>query len=176
MQRSNTTTFDRDIEWGGDVCPVNAEVKAEFGFTVIEAAYEYAFLKRDRYELDGSIGLHFTSLDAPLKTRVGALSGGISNSAGVDAPLPVIGLRGMWNLSHDFWQDATAQFFALSIDEYDGSQQDYRVLMTRQPKKWLGVGLGYNRFKVDMDVEKDSFNGPLDWTYSWPMIFYSASF
>ena len=70
----------------------------------------------------------------------------------------------------------TAQYFALSIDDIDGSLQDYRGLVTWQPRKWLGVGLGYNRFTLDVDVDKDDFNGSLDWTYSGPMIFYSASF
>jgi len=50
------------------------------------------------------------------------------------------------------------------------------VLVTWQPKKWLGVGLGYNRFSVDVDVDGDNFNGSLDWTYSGPMAFYSVSF
>jgi len=180
MSRDNSRTFDRDIEWGGDVYPVNAKIDAEFSFTVIEAAYEYAFVKRDRYELDGSIGLHYTMLDSSLKARAessgGTLTRDISNSANADLPLPVIGLRGIWDLTHNFWLDATAQYFALSIDEYDGNLQDYRVLVTWQPKKWLGIGFGYNRFSVDVDVEKDKFNGSLDWTYSGPMVFYSASF
>jgi hypothetical protein len=180
MSRENSRTFDRDIEWGGDIYPVDAQIDAEFSFTVIEAAYEYAFLKRDRYELDGSIGLHYTQLDSSLSARAeysgGTLTEDISNSANADLPLPVLGLRGIWDLTHNFWLDATAQFFALSIDEYDGSLQDYRVLVTWQPKKWLGIGLGYNRFKVDVDVDKSDFYGSLDWTYSGPMIFYSASF
>lgn len=180
MSRSNSRTFERDIEWGGDIYPATAKVSSEFSFTVIEAAYEYAFVKRDRYELDGSIGLHYTMLDSSLKAKAessgGTLTGDISNSGSLDLPLPVIGLRGMWDLTHNFWLDATAQYFALSIDEYDGNLQDYRVLVTWQPKKWLGVGFGYNRFKVDVDVEKDKFNGSLDWTYSGPMLFYSASF
>jgi hypothetical protein len=29
---------------------------------------------------------------------------------------------------------------------------------------------------MDVDVEKDRFDGSLDWTYSGPMLFYSASF
>lgn len=180
MSRDNTTTIDEEFEWGGDVYPVDAKVKAEFKFTVIEAAYEYAFLKRDNYELDASIGLHYTSMDASLKaeaaTSGGTLTADIDNSASVDAPLPVIGLRGMWNLSHNFWLDATAQFFALSIDDYDGNLQDYRVLLTWQPRKWAGIGVGYNRFSVDVDVDKTDFNGSLDWTYSGPIIYYSASF
>ena len=180
VSRDNSTTFDRDIEWGSDVYPVVAEVDVELSFTVIEVAYEYAFLKRDNYELDASFGLHYTdissSLEARAETSGGSLEESISNSASVAAPLPVLGLRGIWNLSHDFWLDATAQFFALSFDNIDGNLQDYRVLVTWQPKKWLGIGLGYNRFEVDVDVEKDRFDGSLDWTYSGPMIFYSASF
>jgi len=180
MSRDNSRSFDRDIEWGGDVYPVGAKVDAEFSFTVIEVAYEYSFMRRDNYELDASIGLHYTDLSSSLKAKAeasgGTLTGDISNSASVAAPLPVIGLRGIWDLSHNFWLDATAQFFALSIDQYDGNLQDYRVLVTWQPKKWLGIGLGYNLFSIDVDVDADRFNGSLDWTYSGPMLFYSASF
>ena len=38
MSRDNSRTFDRDIEWGGDIYPVDAKVDAEFSFTVIEVA------------------------------------------------------------------------------------------------------------------------------------------
>ncbi len=68
------------------------------------------------------------------------------------------------------------QYFALAIDEYDGNVQDYRLMLTWQPKSWLGLGVGYNMFKVDLDVEKDKFNGSLAWKYDGPMVFYSASF
>ena len=180
MSRDNSTTFDSDIEWGGDIYPVNARIDAEYSFTVIEVAYEYAFLKRDNYELAGSVGLHYTDMSASLRARAetsgGTLDEDVSNSASVAAPLPVIGLRGIWDLSHNFWLDASAQFFALSIDEYDGNLQDYRVLVTWQPKDWLGIGLGYNQFSVDVDVDSSNFEGSLDWTYRGPMIFYSASF
>jgi len=90
--------------------------------------------------------------------------------------LPVFGLRGLWQLPHNFYIDASAQYFALSIDEYDGSVTDYKVVVTWQPKPWLGIGLGYNQFGVDVDVDADNFNGSLDWTYRGPMLFYSAVF
>jgi hypothetical protein len=180
VSRENSKTLDRDIEWGGEVYPVNAKVDAEFQFSVLEAAYEYSFLHRDNYELAGSVGLHYTTLDASLKAKAegsgGAVTEDISRSGSVDLPLPVLGLRGIWSLSHGFWLDATAQFFALSIDEYDGNLQDYRVLVTWQPKSWLGVGVGYNQFSVDVDIDKDNFNGSLDWTYRGPIVYYSASF
>ena len=74
------------------------------------------------------------------------------------APLPVIGLRGLWALPRDFWLDLSAQYFALEIDEYDGSMVNLRAIVLWQPKQpWLGIGLGYDRFAVDLNVAKDRF-------------------
>ena len=70
----------------------------------------------------------------------------------------------------------SAQFFALSIDEYDGHLQSYRASLTWQPRSWLGIGVGYNLFSVDMAVENDDLDGALDWIYGGPMVFYRASF
>lgn len=178
---SKTRTLDEEIDWGDVTYPVDAEVKAEFDFDIYELAYEYAFLRRDNYELSGTVGLHWTTMSLALKGEASIVggqpvSGSVRQEGSVDLPLPVFGLRGLWHLSSDFWIDASAQYFALSIDEYDGSVQDYRVAVLWQPKPWLGVGLGYNQFNVDVDVEQNRFDGSLDWTYKGPVIFYSASF
>ena len=180
FSRSKTKTIDEEIEWGDETFPVDAKLTMDHDFYVIEAVYDYSFLRRENYELGASIGLHYFDFDVTLKGRVES-SGETTDvdrkeSASIGLPAPVIGLRGLVSLTHDFWLDASAQFFALSIDEYDGNLQDYRVFVTWQPKKWLGVGAGYNRFKVDVDIEKNSFNGNLDWIYDGPMLFYSVSF
>lgn len=178
--RSQSTILDRDIDWGDETFPLHAKVNGEFNFDVYELAYEYAFLRRDTYELGGTIGLHYTDLSLSMAAKAAASSGtlqtDIKKEGSVGAPLPVIGLRGLWQLPRDFWVEAHAQFFAISIDEYDGNLQDYKVMVTWQPKKWLGIGLGYNRFSVDVDVDADKFNGSLDWTYEGPMLSYSAVF
>jgi hypothetical protein len=178
--RDSSRTLEEEIDWGDETFPVNVRTRAEFSFSVYELAYEYAFLRRENYEVSGSFGLHYTELELALSAKVetsgGALQGDIKESGDVGAPLPVIGLRGLWALPYNFWIDAQAQYFALSIDEYDGSLTDLRLMVSWQPKTWLGIGIGYNQFTVDVDVEKDRFDGSLDWTYKGPMIFYSASF
>lgn len=173
-------TLDEDIEWGGEIYPINAKVSSEFKFDVYELAYEYAFLRRESYEVSGTIGLHYTDLSLALAAKAstsnGTLTGDVRKEASVGAPLPVIGLRGVWSLPYNLWLDAFAQYFALSIDEYDGSLTDYKIMLTWQPKKWVGLGIGYNQFGVDVDVDKTSFRGSLDWTYKGPMIQYSVVF
>jgi hypothetical protein len=178
--RSKSRTLEEEINWGEETFPVNAKVDGKFDFDVYELAYEYALLRRDTYELSGTIGLHYTELSLSLAAEAassgGTLTADIKEEGSVGAPLPVIGLRGLWQLPHHFWIDAQAQFFAISIDEYDGNLQDYKVMVNWQPKRWLGIGLGYNRFTVDVDVDADRFNGSLDWTYEGPMLSYSAVF
>jgi hypothetical protein len=178
--RSDKRSTSQDIDWGGEVIPLDTEVKAESSFDVYELAYEYAFVRGDDFEVAANIGLHYTdislTLAAKASTSGGSLDEDVKEEATLAAPLPVIGLRGTWALPYNFSIDASAQYFAVSIDEYDGSLQDYRIGVTWQPRKWLGVGLGYDRFSVDVDVEKDSFTGSLDWTYSGPMLYYSATF
>jgi hypothetical protein len=160
--------------------PVNVTVDAEFEFDVYELAYEYAFLRRDDFELSGTVGVHYTeialSLAAEESTSGGSLESNIREEGSVDAPLPVIGVRALWQLPHHFWIDAHAQYFALSIDDYDVNLQDYKLMVNWQPRKWLGIGLGYNRFEVDLGVDSNRFNGSLDWIYSGPMLSYSAVF
>lgn len=178
--RSKTKVLDEEIEWGDETFPVNAKLDLDNGWTVIEAVYDYSFVRRENYEIGASIGLHYFDFELDLKAK-GDASGQefdrvLKESASIGLPAPVIGVRGLWSLSHNFWIDAAVQFFALSLDEYDGNLQDYRLFVTWQPKPWVGVGVGYNRFKVDVDVDKNDFNGNLNWVYDGPMVFYSASF
>lgn len=177
---SRSTRLEEDISWGDVVYPASVEVGTDFEFDVFELAYERSLLLRDRYELSGTIGLHYTELTLAIEgegTIDGeSVAGRVRESGSVNAPLPVIGLRGLWRLTGPFWLDASAQFFYLSIDDYQGSLQDYRVAALWQPRRWMGIGIGYSQFTFDVDVEKEGFNGSLDWTYRGPLVFYSASF
>ena len=179
--RTESREFDREVEWDDEVFPVGTRIKGEVDFAVYQVAYEYLFLRREAWELGASIGVHYTTFETKLSATVdtgGGTGGSATRKADADlnAPLPVVGLHGTWGLGHDLWLDATAQFFSLSIDEYDGSLQDYRVGLVWQPKSWAGVGIGYNRFTVDVDVDTSGFKGALDWTYDGPIIYYSVMF
>jgi hypothetical protein len=177
---SASRVLEEDIIWGDDVYPVSARADLRFDFDIYQLAYEYAFLQRDNYEVTGGIGLHYTkfetSLSAKASTSGGTLDEDITSASDLDAPLPVIGLRGLWRLPHDFWVDAQVQLFALEYENIDGNLQDYRLSVIWQPKTWLGLGVGYNQLSIDVDVDKKRFDGEFDWDYKGPMIFYNASF
>jgi hypothetical protein len=178
--RSGSRTFEEDITWGGETFPASATIDGEFRFSIYELAYEYAFMRRESFELAASFGVHYTDYKATLGATVTATGGAadrrIEERGSIGAPLPVVGLRGTWLLSQTFSIDASGQFFALTYGDIDGDLQNYRVLLNWQPSRWVGVGIGYDHFSFDVDVDSSNFRGKMDWTYHGPMIFYSASF
>ena len=180
FSRDGSREADREIDWGGETIPVGTRVEGETGFDVYAVSYEYAFLRRETWELAANIGVHYADLSWRLAAQVDVPNDdndrSVDREASLGAPLPVIGLHGTWQLPYQISIDASALFFSLSIDEYDGSLQNYRIGVTWQPRKWLGVGVGYDQFSVDADVDKGSFKGSLDWTYKGPMIYYSVVF
>jgi hypothetical protein len=177
---SRTRTLKEDIEWGDDYILAGSSTTGKVGFSIAEVAYEYALKHKENMELALTAGIHYTTFEAKLTARldtsIGDQQGQLGGKASVDAPLPVFGARGMWRLGGDFYLDAMIQWFALSIDQYDGSLINYRGAVIWQPKQWVGIGAGYDVFNVDVDVKKKSFTGSMDWTYKGPQIFFNVGF
>jgi hypothetical protein len=178
--KSSTRTLERDIEWNGELIPVNASATGTLGFEIIELAYEYDFARSPDRDLVLSAGVHYTTFEATLRATLELPAGGGTETFGskssVDAPLPVFGARGMWRLGRNVYLDAQVQYFALAIDQYDGSLVNYRAALIWQPKKWIGIGAGYDSFNVDVKVDGDRLKGLLDWTYQGPQVFFNFAF
>jgi hypothetical protein len=179
--RSDSRTIDREIDFGGEVFPISTKVKGDLEYQIYELSYEYAFLRHDTYELSASIGAYYVGLDSKLSATISTPDGGtterqVSRDGSFDVPLPVLGLRGQWVFPYDLSLDVAGQYFTAAIDQYDGDLQNYRATLTWQPNRWLGLGVGYDWFSADLDVDSNKFKGTADWTFSGPMVYYSVSF
>jgi len=178
-----TKVLDRNIEWNGQLIPIDASVESDFSFYVAEVAYEYDFSKREDRELVLSAGLHYTAFSTRL-TGTFLTPGGSGGTTTVDSksslgvPLPVLGARGMWNLGGNWWLDGQAQFFFVNIDNIDGNIINYRAAVIWQPKQWLGFGVGYDSFGINVDAtgSGERLRGTLYWTYSGPQAFFNFAF
>lgn len=175
---STDRIIDETIVFDNVTYPINSTVHAEFDTDIIELAYEYSFVRRNNFEISGTVGLHNFSITTRLNAQASSNGTGVdlSSSAKGEGPLPVIGLRGIWALSDHFYFDAQAQFFSLKFDNYKGSLQDYKVTFTWQPFRNVGIGIGYNDFKTRLDVTQSDFEGRLDFGYSGALGFIAVAF
>jgi hypothetical protein len=179
VSRDASRTLDEPLVIGDTTYPVNVTLTTEFKAKILEVAYEYAFLRRDTYEVSGSIGAHLLDFSTKF-TGDGTVNGrpiaGAQEQGDTSAPLPVLGLRGMWKFADNWYADAQGQWFGVEVDQIDGSLVDLRLGVTWMFMKNVGVGAGWNHFKVDVDASKKSFDGSLDWTYSGAQLFITGAF
>jgi hypothetical protein len=179
--RSATRSLDRDIVFGGSTFPVSASVTARSEITVAQLSYEYGFLRGNSYELAAGIGVHYVdmglSLAATLNGPTGSLSGAVEESASTQAPLPVVGLRGLWRLSDDLYITGQLQYFYLDLKQYSGSLMDLKAALVWQFTDHVGIGVAYNDFGFRFDIEdRHDFEGRLRWNYGGAIAFATVMF
>jgi hypothetical protein len=179
--RSASRSLERDVTFGDETFPLGVTVNARSELTVAQLSYEYAFLRRDNYELAGGIGVHYLDmslgLDATLAAQGGTASRSLDENATTQAPLPVLGLRGLWRLPHDFYITAQVQYFYVQFDPYSGSLIDLKASLVWQFADHVGIGIGYNDFgfRFDIDDARD-FDGRLRWDYGGAIAFATFMF
>jgi hypothetical protein len=139
-------------------------------------------MRRDKFELAGGIGIHYVNLGLTLDGTLnvqggGSVSGERTADADTAAPLPVLGIRGLWQLPWNLYLTAQAQYFYLDFEEYKGSLRDLKATLVWQFADHVGVGVGYNDFGFKFDIEdKRDFDGRLRWNYGGLMAFASVAF
>lgn len=179
--RRASRSLERDVSFGDETFPIGVTVNARSELTVAQLSYEYAFLRRDNYELAGGIGVHYLDmglgLDATVAAQGGTASRSLDESAATEAPLPVLGLRGLWRLPHNFYVSAQVQYFYVQFDPYSGSLIDLKASLVWQFSDHVGIGIAYNDFGFRFDIEDaHDFDGRLRWDYGGAIAFATFMF
>jgi len=178
--RSGSREMDRDIHFGDETFPFGVMTNAVSEVQLIQLSYDYAFRRRENYEFAAGIGVHMLDaklgVSATIEGAGGSLSTELNETASTNAPMPVLGIRGMWRLPHNFYATAQAQYFYVDFGDYAGSLSDLKATLVWQATPHVGVGLGYNDFRFGFRLDKDQFSGRLRWSYGGAMAFVSVMY
>ena len=96
--------------------------------------------------------------------------------ASMTAPLPVIGLRGERYFGERWTLRGSGEFFAIDLDNVEGSLVDLYVGMDYKVLDRMSIGLGINSVTLDVDASKDSWQGVLDAEYAGGLLFLKFDF
>ena len=172
LSREATKQIEKDITWEGTLFPINATIKGDFDLAIYKLAYTWSFMRREKGYLGLTAGLYIADIAARLSSvNIADREGG-----DVTAPLPVIGLRGEYNLSEKWSLRASAEYFALEYGDFDGSLFDFYAGVDYRLFDHMALGLGYNNVRMDVDVTAADFDGSLDWNYDGALIFVKIDF
>lgn len=179
FNRSAETTLEIEIDWEDNVFPVGTEVDTEVDWELIPVSYAYSFYKTPKWEVAGSIGVHWFSMDASIEseTTVGDLQiAGQREESSTEGPLPVLGIHVDYQPARRWLVGGKVQYFSAEYEEYDGSILDAGVYAEYLIDRNWGVGVGYNYFNVDVDVDEGDWDGNLVYEYSGIQAYASFRF
>jgi hypothetical protein len=161
LKRDAVRTIDRDITFGDTTFQINAQVESEFKNSITEIGYMYSLHQTDQFEVSGIFGIHWLDVQSRLRGDTG---GGVieisSNNA--EGPLPLIGIDVEYAFSPRWIISFRGMLFSVKVDTYDGKLTDFKGSLEYYFMNNVGVGLGVNRF--DMDLNYSDNNRGADFT------------
>jgi hypothetical protein len=172
LSRGGTRTISRTINWGDQSFAANTTIGSTFDTDIYRLSGGYSFVKDKQKEFGVSLGLHVTDIAASL---VGA-GGLVGQAADTLAPLPTIGVYGAYAFSPRWVLSGRIDYFSLKYDEYDGKLINLTAGIEYRVARNFGIGAGWRYVDYEVNVTKARFNGGVDYKFSGPTLYATASF
>jgi hypothetical protein len=125
------------------IIPAGTQVESYFDIDIYKLAYSYSFFQDDRFDLALSFGLFI------MPTEFGF------NASG----LVVVGFRGDFALTPKWFLRMGTEIFYLEYEQFKGSLYNGKAAVEYKPWKHVGIGLGVDAFRLDIEAEGEDFPG-----------------
>ena len=175
VSREGTRTlFEEEVEIGGAIFPISAEVGARDRTQFAAAEYRYAFVNNGRAEAGLAAGLGVMDLDVTLFGSIGTGEGlqlTASESLGTTIVLPVVGVYTDFTLTRRLLLSVEGLLFSFALSGNEGNVSDSRVALRWYPSKIFGFGVALNRTRIDVDLERGNDTIRLNYVLDGPSVF-----
>lgn len=175
---SNRATLTEDVNWGDSTLKAGSNVGAGVEFTVARVFFGRMFSSGQRHEFGLGAGLHWLELGAFIEGEVfvnDKSTGFRREAVTADAPLPNIGGWYWYALSPRWLLTSRIDWLGASFGDYSGDLWNANAGINFQAWRHVGIGLSYQYFKLDVDVDKSDWHGSADLSYKGPFISLNAN-
>jgi len=173
IKRQGTKTILLTIEVGDEIFTANDVVDSKVDTTFYKLAYAYSFYKSPKVELSFIAGLNILDYSVVMDNK----TSGRVEAADVTAPLPVFGLSLDYAISPRWLVHYKFETFYIELDnKIRGSLVDAELGVEYRVLKNMGIGLGFNRFALDVKVNSSSYSGGVADLYRGVNLYVSAYF
>lgn len=170
-----------EIEWS-----VNATLDSNLDMELYIVDLNWDFINNGRTHFGVGLGLHIADMKAGIGAIVELDVNGDpliepidlgASTAEVTAPLPNVLIRGGHRFGDSFYIGARLGYFALEVDDIDGSLVSGAATAEWRPGGGkLGIGLGYQYINVNVKQDKPRLFEEYDLIGDGPILFVSVGF
>jgi hypothetical protein len=173
-----SATLEEDIEWEDVVFKAGTFAKVGVESSVARVFFGRTFSTGPRHEFGAGAGFHWMELDTFIEGEIiidEDTTGFHRASADAEIPLPNIGAWYMYSWSPKWLFQTRVDWLSASIGDYSGSLWNAQAGVNWQAFEHLGVGLFYNNFYLDVDVDKSDWHGRVENTNRGPYLALTAT-
>jgi len=148
IDRDSTQTILKEIHWGDEVFPIDAEVRFLLGSEEIALNYTYFVIQRDRHAFGLGGGFRI------LKTTMGLAAKGLEKSDEGDftAPLPYISVEYRFGISPKWRLVSSFGIFYIEIGDFSGGQLVLDGWVEYLASRRVSIGGGLRGSRVDAEM------------------------
>lgn len=149
LNRQGSKTVAQDINIGnGEVITAGTTATTKLDLRLIRAQYSYSFFQDERVDLGVCGSLYVLPIDFELEAT------GVSDASdsfGVTAPLPAVGLRFDFAITPRWLLQSDLNLFYLEFDDYKGALTSWSGGVEYRPWDHFAVGLGLESFRLGVE-------------------------
>lgn len=171
------SVLTEDVHWEDLVFKEGSYANAGVDLTVARMFFGRTMMSSSRYEFGLGAGLHWMDFGAFLEGEIIGEGGSTEFQRGtVDAsfPLPNVGAWYMYSWSAKWVANARIDWLSVSIGDYSGGLWSASAGINYQAFKNVGIGLSYNNFDLNVDVDKDTWHGKVETRQHGPRLTLTA--
>ena len=160
---------------GGPGFTFGQSVDTDFDIDILRGSYAWSFFKNEHFDLGIAGGLYGLALDFKLETK--GVAGGAREKTDFAVPPPVLGLRGSFALTPNWFIRQQFDYFYVNIGDYKGHLIDFMAAIEWNALKYVGIGVGYNYVEMNLDYSgSDDFLSEFDFRYGGVLAFAKLYF
>lgn len=165
LRRSGSRVIDENITYGGVNYSFNTTVSTFADMRTDSLQFSYAVVDDYPWALSLMAGAHATHFTVGLSD----LNSGVSRSADAQAPLPVVGLRGLYELRG--WQlHAEAAYFRMTVNGIRGHLNRYTLSASHSLFDGVSLELGYTYYVLGLGAHRPDLSGNMRFAYQGPFL------
>lgn len=165
---STSWLLEEDVEWKDIVFLAGTNATAGAEFLLMRGFFARDFNVGKKHEFGLGAGIHWLDIGAQIEGTVFVEGGGSEaarESVAVSGPVPNIGAWYNYSISDRWAFRARSDYFSADIGKYNGNMVNLAVGVNFQVARNFGVGLDYNHFDLDVDIDESDWRGHVDTSY-----------
>ncbi len=175
---SGGAILTKDVEWEDLVFQAGSNVRAGVENSVIRVFFGRRFSTGPQHEFGVGAGLHWMKVNAFIEGEAfinGEASGFQRGSVSSGVPLPNIGAWYYYSPAPHWLLSARLDWLSANIGNYKGGLWNSAVGANFQISRHFGIGLQYQFFQLDVDVDKSDWKGKAKISQKGPFLALTAT-